>query len=367
MRDPDYEERFFELIGRAEAEDYNPETGVWLEEAYRLADERSDPEYGLLARYFYIFAVAPIEPHQAVVAFTWITAHEEHASPLIPMHWLVHLYGIVGGILRSYPDYSLDQIGQTFDRMEQKFRELGMPMRDVWHHRIYEALGVGDRDTASMWHERWEMAEVPAGACRVCDMGTRVIYHLFREEYEIGFRWAQPIWDGERCNEGQPLMTTSASLVPLLRRGQWERAEQCFRMSVSELSTISYAGIWAAGRQLGYLSMVGEVDAAVDSFNRYFTTAWTAGTPADRFGYLISSKLLGKRLAEEGGAVSLRVPPQCPLFREDETYDGATVRDFFEGELAALGARFDERNGNGEFLRIARLTETIHDEVREAR
>ena len=111
--------------------------------------------------------------------------------------------------------------------------------------------------------------------------------------------------------------------------------------------------------------MMGDVDAAVESFNRYFPTAWSSGTPADRFGYLISSKLLGRRICEQGSTVSLRVPPHCELFRDDGSYTGETVRDFFEGELASLGTRFDERNGNDEFMRIARLTETIFDEVRD--
>lgn len=365
MRDPEYEDRFFELIHRAEAAEYAPDTGVWLEEAFRRADEQNDPEYGLLARYFYVFAVAPIEPHNAVVAFTWVTAHEEHASPIIPMHWIVHLYGLVGGILRSYPDYSLQQIGQTFDRMEEKFRELGMPMRDVWHHRVYEALGTGNRDVARGWFSRWETAEVPTTACRVCDMGTRVIYHLYYEDYDRAFIWAKPIWDGLRCNEGQPLMTASASLVPLLRLGRDELAEQCFRMSVAELNTISYAGIWAAGRQLGYLVSVGDLDDAIDNFNRYFTTAWSSGTPADRFGYLISARLLGERMLEEGRSAELRVPTSCGLHRDDSVYAPEHVVSWFADEIASLGGRFDARNGNGEFMRVAALTTDIYHEVRD--
>lgn len=363
MRDPEYEEHFFALLHTAEEDQYIPETGTLLAEAYRLADEQNDPEYGLLARYFYIFAVAPIEPHQAVVAFAWVTANEEHASPVIPMTWLVHLYGIIGGILRSYPDYSLAQIDLTFDRMESKFRELGLPMRDVWHHRVYQALGTGDKETAATWFERWETAEIPAVSCRVCDMGTRVIYHLFREEYDQGLAWARPIWDGLRCNEGQPMMTAAASLIPLLRRGEWDLAERCFRISVAELNTISYAGIWTAGRQLGYLSCVGEVADAIDSFNRYFPTAWTTGTSADRFGYLISANLLGMRMDEEGVSAPLHIPEKCTL-HSSEPLDGSAVARFFGDEVETMGTRFDERNGNGEFTRIAKLTERIFHEVR---
>lgn len=365
MRDPDYDDRFFELIHRAEDARYGPDTGPWLEQAYRLADEQNDPEYGLLARYYYVFAVAPIEPANAVVAFTWITAHEEHASPLIPMTWIVHLYGIIGGILRSYPDYSLAQIDQTFERMEARFRELGLPMRDVWHHRIYEALGTGHRERAAEWFARWDATlDRAPGTCPVCDLGTRVIYHLFLEDYERGFRLAQPILDGLRCAEGQPLMAASACTIPFLRTGDLERAAHSYRLSVAELDTISYAGIWAAGRQLGYLACVGELDDAVASFNRYFSTAWTSGTPADRYGYLISARMLGRRLVEHGAAPELRVPPTCPLYRPEGTYDPQTVTRFFDREIARLGGRFDERNGNAEFVRIAAVNDAIFEDVR---
>lgn len=364
MRDPVYEDRFFELLRRAEEDDYTPETGPWLEEAYKLADEHNDPEYGLLARYFYTFAVAPIEPHNAVVTFTWCIANEEHASELIPVRSLVHLYGIIAGILRSYPDYSLAQIERTFQEMERKFGELGLPMRDVWHHRLYGALGVGDKVTAAEYYERWSVAHPTPRGCPVCDLGTRVLYHLYLEEYDEAFRYALPIWEGLRCEDGQPLMTAAASLIPLLRVGQYERARQCFLMARSELGVIGYAGIWAAGRELAYLSAIGDRSAAIDSFERYFSKAWSSGTPADRFGYLISAKLFARRLAEESGPVKLHMPKNCELYRPDGLYEAAQMEEFFSSRLDRLGARFDARNGNGEYQRISRLTEEIYGEVR---
>lgn len=365
MRDPDYQDRFFELLRRAEENGYRPESGVDLEAAFRLADAAADPEYGLLARYFYVFAVAPIEPANAVVAFSWCVSHEEHASGLIPQTSLVQLYGIVAGILRSYPEYSLEQIERTFDEMEEKFRKLGMSMRDVWHHRVYGALGVGNRDAAREYFERWT-AEPGAGrSCPVCDLGTRVLYYLYLEDYDRAFAHARPIWDGRRCDDGQPLMTAAGCLVPLLRLGQFERARQCFQMAAAELGTLGYAGIWAAGRELAYLSAVGSVDEAQASFERHFAKSWSAGTPADTFGYLLSAKLFSKRLVEEGvTSVSLRVPSACPIHRGDDTYEPAALLEFFGDETRTLGARFDRRNGNSEFLRIAELTESIYDGVR---
>ena len=364
MRDHAYEQRFFELLRNAEVENYAPHTGPFLEDAFKLADEHADPEYGLLARYFYVFAVAPIQPRQAVVAFTWCLANMEHTSELIPERSIVHLYGIIGGILRSYPDYSLEQIEGTFDEMEEKFRELGLPMRDMWHHRVYGFLGVGDRERAAEYFERWSIADPTPGSCSVCDVGTRVIYHLYFEDYETAFRWAEPIWSGMRCEDGQPLMTASASILPLLREGRRALADQCYRMSVTELTTLSYAGIWAAGRQLAYLAIVGTLEDAIASFDRYFVKAWTSGTPADRFGYLISARLFARRLAEERERVELQIPAEFELHRDDRIYEAERLLSTFDTELRALGRRFDERNGNREYMRVAGLANEIYDEVR---
>ena len=365
MRDPNYQDRFFELLRRAEENGYRPECGVDLEEAFRLADANADPEYGLLARYFYVFAVAPIEPASAVVAFSWCISHEQHASELIPQTSLVQLYGIVAGILRSYPEYSLTQIEHTFDEMEHKFRKLGMPLRDVWHHRVYGALGIGDRESARAYYERWTAEPGTGRSCPVCDLGTRVLYFLYLEDYDRAFAHARPIWEGRRCDDGQPLMTAAGCLIPLLRLGEFERARQCFQTVSAELGTLGYAGIWAAGRQLAYLAAVGGTEEMQQSFERHFAKAWSAGTPADTFGYLVSARLFSKRLLEEGlTSVSLRVPSQCPLHRADGRYQPSELAAFFGAELRDLGSRFDRRNGNGEYLRIAELTESIYDGVR---
>ncbi len=365
MRDPHYEERFFELLNKAEAEDYSPNTGPWLEEAYRLADEQKDPEFGLLARYFYVFAVAPMEPRSAVVAFAWCLAHKEHVSDMIPMTSLAHLYGIVAGILRSFPEYSLEQIERTFEEMEEQFRALGLPMRDVWHHRLYGALGVGARDEARAWYERWSASPMSSRDCPVCELGTRVLYHLYLEEYDDAFRLAAPIWDGLRCPDGQPLMTAAASLIPLLRVGEFDRAAHCHRQVQAELDVVGYAGIWAAGRELAYLSAVGAFEEAKQSFERYLPRAWSSGTPADRFGFLIAAKLFGMRALEVGERIDLKIPKSCELYDPTGAYATRRVEKFFSRQLDELGERFDRRNGNGEYMRIARLTDDIYRGVRE--
>ena len=92
--------------------------------------------------------------------------------------------------------------------------------------------------------------------------------------------------------------------------------------------------------------------------------AWSSGTPADRFGYLISCKLFALRLQEHTDRARLAFPATCDVYRADGVYDPAELEDFFDRRVEQLGRRFDARNGNDEYMRIAGLTEEIYRDVR---
>lgn len=365
----DHRDKIFQLLNEAELEGYSPSAGAVLEEAIQLADDRQDPEIGLLARYFYIFAIAPIEPHKALVAFAWAIAHEEHCGAFLSRGALMQLYGIVVGILRSYPDYTLEQIERTFEEMERKWAEVGLPARDMAHHRLYGALGTGQRELARECYERWQRIERPQAGwgCAVCDVGTQVLYHLYQENHGRGLALAREFSEGLRCEDGQPLMALSASLVPSLRVGDLDGAATRYRQSEAELHTLTYAGIWAAGRHLAYLAMVGDEDEALEKFRRHFPVAWTSGTPADRFGYLTSAQALFRRLGETREHIDLDLPADVDAPRNSAgAWDVAGLDAFFGSRTRELGSQFDARNGNGEFERFTTVFFEVFAERRAA-
>ncbi len=360
-----YLERFHALIDRAEAEEYTPQTGPWLEEAWDLAREQADIPNAVLARYLYMFAVAPLEPAKALVAFSWCIAHAEEAESVLPGASLAQLYGIAIGILRSYPEYSLEQIETTFQEMERQYRQFGLAERDIFHHRIYMALTVGDRDGAEHWYNKWMVSAPETSACAACDRGTQALYHLHREQFEAGIRLAEPLLNFTlTCPHGQPLMTHAAVLVPMVRNRMFEEAAQCHRSSSQLLRELGYAGIWVAGRQLGYLALIGELDEALEHFERYAAYGLQKGTPADRFGYLLSMKSLARlavekddasRMVRELNQVGVLVP------------NGAAALRWVTAEVDELAAAFDRRNRNGEFSRIVGVFDVAYEELASAR
>lgn len=360
-----YLERFHGLIDRAEQSQYSPDSGVWLEEAWLLAQENWDIPNAVLARYLYTFAVAPLEPAKALVAFSWCVAHAEEAESALPGASLAQLYGIAIGILRSYPDYSLEQIEATFQEMERQYRKFGLPERDILHHRVYMALSVGDREGAEEWYSKWTSMPADVGACAACDRGTQALYHLHREAWDEGFRLARPLLEHAlMCPHGQPLMSHAAVLIPMARRQMFEEAWRSFRVASQMLEELGYAGIWVAGRQLGFLALMGHFDEALAHFSRYASYGLYKGTPADRFGYLVSIKslaLLAGEVGQDRALVSEMV--RAGVFVKD----GEDARRWAFAQVEAMAEAFDRRNRNGEFRRIVGVFDEVQAELAEVR
>ncbi|MEZ4461385.1 MAG: hypothetical protein R3E66_17050 [bacterium] len=360
-----YLSKFQELVDRAEDEQYSPMSGPWLEEAWELAVEHGDIPNAVVARYLYMFAVAPIEPARALMAFSWCVAHAEQAESVLPGASIAQLYGIAIGILRSYPDYSLEQIETTFVEMENQYRKFGLPARDIYHHRVYMALTVGDRDGAKEWFDRWMAAPLEPGACAACDRGTQVLFHLHREAFDTGLQLAEPLLNSQLgCPHGQPLMTHAAVLVPMIRNNAFERAELSYRVTTHLMTDVSYAGIWVVGRQLGYLSLAGQLDEALQNFDRFAGYGLLKGTPGDRFGFLLSLKSLTRLAVERQNA-----GPIVSTLRHVGVVvpDGDAALRWVTAEVKQLADAFDRRNRNGEFSRIVSVFDQAYEALAEHR
>lgn len=360
----DWTQTFDERLKSAQMLDYEPESADLLEEALKLADRNNDESRALLARYLFVFAVAPLDPRRALVEFAWCAGHRDGDTRFLPAHAIPQLYGIAVGILRSYPDYSLEQIERTLEEMELAFDEAGLDRRDVYHHRIYAALGTGRRDEARTWYRKWMQTPPRHAVCDACERGTQVLFHMHGEDYERGLEIARPLLDGRlSCKDGQPLSTYSASLIPLYRLERHDEADRYYRSARQLLEGMGYAALWAAGRQLCYASLTGRRDHAFELFERWAPRAFRHGTDTDRFGFMLASHIFCRLLEDDGESHELAIPP---VESAPPTPGGRVVvsqlRTWVDAQIDDLCRRFDERNRNGEYTRIASLYRELWDE-----
>jgi hypothetical protein len=360
----DWTDEFDRHIREAQARGYEPEASGVLEEAVRLADRNNDDARGLLARYLYVFSVAPLDPQRALVEFAWCASHQDIEAPFLPPYAIPQLYGIAVGILRSYPDYSLEQIEHTFTQMEQAFAEAGLDERDIFHHRIYASLGTGRRDEAAEWYRKWRDTPPRSRVCDACERGTRVLFHMHGEHYDEALDLARPLLNGELgCDDGQPLTTYSATLIPLVRLGRIDEASVYYRASRQLLEGMGYAALWSAGRQLSFAAFSGQLDDARQLFETWAPRAYRHGTATDRFGFVLAGYVYSRALAlAENERVALTLPDvdgAPPV--SDGTVSVRLLTSWFDRQVRDLADRFDARNGNGEYTRIAGLFRDMVD------
>ncbi|GEM_PF-4448220 len=354
----EFEEKYFALIDGAQEQNYIPETAEKLAQAFQLAEEAGRKDYELLARYLYTFSIAPIDPEQSLVSFAWCIANQEHCGPMIPKSSIIELYPIVTGILRSYPDYSLEQIETTFLHMEEEYQKLGLPMRDVLHCRLYGKLGIGDREGAKDIYRKWQIAKPGPRTCSVCDRSTSVLYHVYLDRPERALKEAEPILSGQiLCRDGQPMITQCASLIPLIRAERFSEAERHFRDSFRQLGSVGFAGIWSAGRQLFYLSLIGDLSRGKRNIERFFPIATNQGTPTDRFGYWLASRSFISAHIDQDKAL--------PEMEGLEGEDPVEVLEGLDKKIFSLSKRFDSRNNNGEYTRIANAYIQLFDALKK--
>ncbi len=361
----DWTEEYDRKIRESQSRGYEPSSSNLLEDAVRLADSNNDDERALLARYLFVFSVAPIDPQRALVEFAWCAARRDLESNMLPPHAIPQLYGIAVGILRSYPDYSLEQIEATFQQMEQAYRETGLDQRDVFHHRIYACLGTGRRDEAAEWFQKWREAPIYTPVCDACERGTRVLYHMHGERYQHAIDIAEPILRGfESCDDGQPLTTYSASLIPLVRLDRRDDAKRYYQAARQLLDGMGYAALWAAGRQLAFASLDDRPDDAREIFELWAPRAFRHGTATDLFGFLLACHVYVRMLAKRGDTVQLGFPELDDAPRPTNgLVDVADFKSWVDLRVDHLAMRFDERNRNSEFSRISNLFRDLYEEV----
>lgn len=342
----DFETKFFALIDIAQADQYSPETAEKLDEAFQLAQFETHMEHALLARYLYTFSIAPIKPEKSLISFAWCLANLEYCGQLVPEASIIELYSIVTGILRSYPDYSLEQIETTFTHMEEEYQKRGLPMRDVLHCRLYGKLGIGDREGAKEMYRQWSVAERGPRTCPVCDRSTSVLYHVYLDQPFRALNDAEPILSGDIiCRDGQPMITQCASLIPLIRANRLKEAEHHYRHSTVQLRSIGFAGIWSAGRQLFYLSLIGDIERGEKNISQFLPIANTQGTPTDRFGYWLAARAFVQTHVDQN--------QELPKLAGISTRDPEEAQHELDKKIARLSQRFDIRNKNEEYSRIA--------------
>ncbi|MFJ8110883.1 tetratricopeptide repeat protein [Streptomyces sp. NPDC096132] len=261
------------------------------------------------------------------------------------LHWVFKWMS--AGML-DQPHVPLASVEKWLGEMEHRYRLAGHSERAVRSSEFSVAAHVGDVPRAERAFAAWLAADRDAMAdCHACELHGQGWWQAERDRDEEALRLWAPVLEGEYTCAHEPHTVLASSLVPLLRLGRVEEARahhlRGFRL-VRPME--SMRGAYAdhvefcalTGNEARGLELLAERPA-------YFTDD---GHPRSKLEFLSVVVLLMERLSGLGLG-GQRVPG--PAGRE---WTAAELAAHARGEVLALAARFDERNGTGHVSERAR-------------
>jgi len=359
-----HQEKIEELMDEASLLEYGPTKIALLEEAVRLADSHADADYGFAAREEYIQACTfGGYPEKSLVAFSWCLAQCDRNPQKYSEEAVLWKYKWVVGCLTGFPQIPRTQVEEMFADMSKRFERTGAGQRAVAKLRCDVAMDFGDRALAQQYERTWQLAPRDwLSDCHACEVDLHVEYCIFLEQDERAIAEARPILRGSQRCEEVPHRTYARLLVPYFRLGRLEDAMKCHKRGYRMISK-NHKYLKHVARHLLFLTLTDNLDRATKVFQKHLPWCFGIMDLSQRYEFFLPSLVLLERLGERKN-ITLRLPKDVALHREDGRYEISAISAWLESEIQQLARRFDQRNGTDYFTRRYEERGKYHDLIR---
>lgn len=352
----DYREQIDELLARARSFAHGPIKVALTDEAVGLADSHNDIDAGFLARMQYIEAANFAgQPDRMLVAFSWCQAQVDHFPDRFDMHGFLWRFKWVCSTLENFHQVTLEQIEALFAEMERLYLAYGASLQVVHKKRRDFAIEIGDLENARRAHR--SMATLKRDSlsdCQACEYNCEILYHNGFGDDARAMAAAQPILDGRYKCAVVPHSTYAKVLVPLLRLGRGREAVAFESRGYRLISKNPEDFISTVGCHMTFLALTHNFPRALRYLERHFQPALATCSPGWQFNFYRGAKMLFDQLWSEGRMkLRIRMPEAFPGKTESNEYTVEFLRAWFTEQVMELARRFDARNRNNHYTRLA--------------
>ncbi|MFI6586693.1 hypothetical protein [Embleya sp. NPDC050493] len=262
--------------------------------------------------------------------------HPEGFDEQLTHHLFWDLKWITSSLL-AVPDVPLPAIRGYLADMERRYRTAGHSLRPVHQSRFYLARHIGADAESAEAFDAWLAADRDRLAdCDACERREQARWLIAQSRDADALELLAPTLDGALTCAEEPQVSLAASMLPLVREGDPDRARahhlRGYRSVRGKVST--YA---AVAEHIEFCALTGNEGRGIEILAEH--RAWLErpqSDPSDHSDFLAGVAVLLRRLVAVGG-------PGLVVF-EDST--AGALRDTVERELFEITARFDARNGN---------------------
>jgi len=262
--------------------------------------------------------------------------HPEGFDEQLTHHLFWDLKWVTGSLL-AVPEVPLATIRGYLADMERRFRTAGHSLRPVHQSRFYLARHIGDTAATVEAFDAWLAADRDRlSDCDACERREQARWLMARGSDEAALELLAPTLAGELSCAEEPQVSLAASMLPLVRTGDPDRARahhlRGYRAVRGKVST--YA---AVAEHIEFCASTGNEGRGVEILAEH--RSWLdrpQSDPSDHSDFLAGVAVLLRRLVAVGGSDMV-------------VFEGSTagaLREGVERDLFTITARFDARNGN---------------------
>lgn len=351
INDTDIAENVRALVNQASYLDDGEEKIMTLEEAVRIADTSYDVRLQYRTREAFIEAAFwGGEPDKALVAYSWCLAKFDR-NPEAFAEWnLLWRYKWIVNIIIDFPQIPKEQIYQMLDDMERRYVQAGYGLRVVTYYRYRTERFFGFKDKALSYYERAEtMPRDLLSDCPACETDEKVTYQIYRGASEVALRVAEPIIDGRKVCRSVPHRTFANLLIPLVKLGRWDEAYDLhlrgYHLMAGKVAMLPYLC-----EHLHFVGLYGDFEKGAQILESHFDWSNKNTNIHDRYLFYRAAWAFLDLMIDSGREMStLRLPESFPMKSENNVYQVAELKDWFEKRTREIGERFDRRNGSNHF------------------
>lgn len=322
-----------------------------LEKAIQLADTLNDVKIGVELRSELVScATFSGRPDVMLVNFTWCLAQFDRNPEIYPAYRLLWQYKWVLCQAWCFPEIRREQLIELVDDMERRYRLGGYSMHAPYQKRRDLLIDIHDHKEARAAHALFRKQPRDfLSDCAACVASSTLEYYVKLGNWTHAINAAKPILDGRLTCGEEPRRTYSKLMLPLMKKGRFNEAEECHVKAMRLLAKAPHATNEFA-RQLRYVVLKGNLARARQIMTRNLPTAVQNVDLSERYEFYLASRLLLDRLREDGTTeLKLSLPAGLPETDDKGRIEVDRLADWFTAEAAQIAARFDARNGNTAF------------------
>ncbi len=281
---------------------------------------------------------------------------DEHESEMAEKQWelIWHFKWILNDASDFY-QVSKEKAYELFDEFRRRCERYGYSLRPYYQH-LYQFENDIDKKSAKRAYQQFVISTRDSMSdCYACEMDTRVGYELENASLSRALETAYPILSGQaKCGE-IPHITYKKIMNYFYEHDDLENAEvyrkKCYRLISKESSFLHVIG------DMLKLYTLTDTSKGIKLFEKHLDWELKSKNMSMNMDFDIGAAALFDRIKAKKKTVTLHLPNDFELYREDNTYDTEVLADYYYKKAFDLCNKFDKRNGND--WNAAKLENTI--------